>query len=466
MSEQGGWAYFPDYDEVETVASEPPDAISDLTRDEKRERLRAIELVKKLRRKTRPGVDHCESLRRAFITYDTDEDNQLDRNEFLSAMRNYLGDELPATDADCLFAQLDVDHDEHVTLDELVSGVTNLGKHRPPTDKVDVVSKIINGLKRQTRAGFTHSEALSHAFKRFDISEDGFLGREELFSGIKNYLGRHAKTLTREDMNQVFDQFDKDGSEMLSVDEFIQGVENYGTQNADRKKDGLSVTELVNKLKKKIPSLDVSHFSDPEKVDFLKRAFAAFDTNEDGTLDFDEYHAGLQNYLGHANLPVSVTKRMFDNFDKDNTGDLKLHEFAEGVVYFDGEREKEGSRRGSNDSRGSFGSRSRVSNGSVRSRSSRGSNRSMTSSRHSRGTGRGSKVNHEPLHLQAPEVWQQLKEYISEVGEDRFSITEFEEMLLEDNHATVLTYKTQQRVKVAAEKLLGAQVHGEFSDFN
>jgi len=458
---EGGWAYFPDYDEVETVASEPPEAISHLSKDDKRDRLRAIELVKKLRRKTRPGVDHGESLHRAFITYDTDEDNQLDRNEFLSAMRNYLGDELPALDADCLFNQLDVDQNGSVTLQELVEGVTNLGKHRPPGDEEDVVAKIINGLKRQTRSGFTHTEALSHAFKRFDTTEDGYLAFEELFSGVKNYLGRHAKTLTREDVKQFFDLFDQDHSGELSVDELIEGVDNYGTDQQGRQV-GPSVTELVQALRKKIRS----HFNDTEKVEFLELAFAAFDTNENGSLDFDEYHAGVQNYLGKKSLPVSVTKRMFEHFDVDRSGSLKLREFAEGVVYFAGEKDMAGSRRGSNDSRASFRSsnRSAVSNTSS-ARSSVRSGRSRGSHDSNRSSNRSNRVNRQPLDLEAPEVWQLMKDYVSDVGDDRFSVPEFEEQLLEEHGATVLTYKTQQRVKIAAKKLLGANLLDEFDGF-
>merc|ERR1711988_1659104 len=124
--------------------------------------------------------------------YDTNEDDQLDRPEFLGAMRNLLGDDLPSADSDLLFDHLDDDGNGFISLQELVDGVETLGKKKPEAqEEGEIVAMIVTKLKRQTRMGWSHSEALSHAFKRFDTSEDGALGFEELYAGVKNYLGRH-----------------------------------------------------------------------------------------------------------------------------------------------------------------------------------------------------------------------------------------------------------------------------------
>ena len=105
-----GWGYFPDYDEVGTVGKaahhsrllcnhcgaggfrSAASMASDVAQDELRERLQEDfepkkfkqlqDLVRRMKRKTKPGYSHHEMLLASFKTFDVEEDGTLDEREF------------------------------------------------------------------------------------------------------------------------------------------------------------------------------------------------------------------------------------------------------------------------------------------------------------------------------------------------------------------------------------------------
>ena len=69
--------------------------------------------------------------------------------------------------------------------------------------------------------------------------------------------------------------------------------------------------------------------------------------------------------------------------------------------------------------------------------------------------------------MSAREVWHIMQDHINDVGDDRFSIPDFEDRLRAELRLgqQPLNYKTHQRIRIASEKHLGQHIHSEFAEF-
>ena len=147
-----GWGYFPDYDEVGTVASLPESIAQETTGFNGHEFNQLQSLIKMLKRKTKPGYEHHEALAMAFRSFDVEEDGLLTEEQLFKGLSNYLGNaRLTVADSNLFFQYLDDNQNGAVSLAEFIDGVCNFAKQKPVDQDQHGVYDLIDKLKRCTR---------------------------------------------------------------------------------------------------------------------------------------------------------------------------------------------------------------------------------------------------------------------------------------------------------------------------
>ena len=489
QGELRGWAYFGDYDEGPQEAE--PDEDSHYNR-------RCLEMLQALKRSTRPGWSHEESLMRTFAQFDTEEDLHLTFQQFLNAMRTAIPARVKFSDddAELLYNEFLEPGERRLSVHTFIEGMGTYGSVAEEPE--DVRAHIIRLLKLKTPGwgGFSHYDSLHTAFSRYDTGADGVLDFEEFFNGLKNYLGRKGEQFGRADARQVFDLFhDPDtgsgsgsgsgsgyggsfggsGSgrggggrgRQVQLDSIIKGLVRF-VEQAEAPAD-TSLQDLVRKLARKTRP-DQTH------AQAIVAAFNPFDFSGNGQLSVHEFTQGMQNYLAEGaggGLPLELLQKMFLCLDSEHgLGEIGIEELANGVFDFDFAPFEKGAAPGGGVGMGMGGMEgmeggaagrgggSRRGSGSAGSQGSRGRPPGTAGSGGRGGAGVGTLVN-----VDARQVWDTMTAELDAVGHEGLDLGQVERRLLQHARARpgdTLNYATKQRVQMAAQKLLGAALEDEF----
>jgi Ca2+-binding EF-hand superfamily protein len=156
---------------------------------------------------------------------------------------------------------------------------------------------------------------LKEAFASFDVNGDGTLSYSEFVNVLKLFdLG-----LSEDQMLDFTASLDEDENGTIEFEEFENRFSvDFKLESTD---EGLR-KKLQDISKKLLQSLKE-----------IKTAFASFDVNGDGQIDFDEFVKALTD-LGFGYDP-EVLKSLFHIIDKDQSGSITIDEFVNSFSVVD-----------------------------------------------------------------------------------------------------------------------------------
>ena len=437
-----------------------------------------LDLLRKIKGRTRAGQNHREALLQTFSGYDVNGSGELSLSEFHKALSTYLprSERVTLQDAQQLLDFFDNDASGSISLEEFFRG---MGGGRDPSKERGIAQEsgeeaaqraiklIVGTLNRQTppRAGLRElTEYVRHILATFDAEETGTLSLSEFKDAIHATCGRMLASsdtnIGDAEFEAVFNHFDDDGSGDLSIDELVEGLKGECSrvlkelQERDKElqeklngqgdggdgngttKGGDSTSEVT------ADDISVSRMGPDHLVERLKRkyadaeqmqaAFEKFDVSADGILGPTEFEDALVNIVGSA-VSSDAVEELLRRYDSDGNGELEVSELVEAMF------------RPSPSAADETGSTTS---------SRRSSRRSSLHSRASMSTAR--------VDIPAAAVWEALKSHVQLVGAQQFDPQRFEAELEESAGGGNLNYLTKQRVQIAAQKLLGQDIAMEF----
>ena len=140
---------------------------------------------------------------------------------------------------------------------------------------------------------------IDEIFRLMDVQVDGVLSKEEVRRG---YAEIFNKPLPEKDLEVLFTKIDKSGVGTIDYAEFV------------------------------IASLNEKQLLHTDKLD---KAFAAFDTNNDGFISADELQPLLQSYLADhdKNEHVAILETIIAQVDRDGDGRISKEEFMAMMLH-------------------------------------------------------------------------------------------------------------------------------------
>lgn len=133
-----------------------------------------------------------------------------------------------------------------------------------------------------TREKFTE---LKKEFKAIDADSNGYLDHDEFTA----FLKKSNPAITDAEIAKKITEIDANGDKKIQFDEFIRYM--------------------------------VGGLTDAELNDAF---FADFDTDGNGSLDFNEFYAGLKEFVA---TDEAKAKKLFDEADTDHSGSIEPEEF-------------------------------------------------------------------------------------------------------------------------------------------
>lgn len=267
-------------------------------------------------------LEHSTDLEKLFQKFDKYADGKLSYDEFISGLLE-LNLELPTDDLYFLMQQVDKDHSGAIDKHEFLSAFqkTFSALKKTTLEQRNWLQKTVTSI----------SQLLSQKRKQLEIIALFKRKKQLPLDQFYTYLEKESLKFTKE--------------EKKILDAYIQG--NF---KAEEQEEDVSLKGIT---KKDLSSLfGVVHTNEEEwKQDLINkicerlfrsrvqlyRAFQEMDLDDSGTIDFDEFKAGLEamDILFDSPLSDSHILELFHELDKNGDGVISLEEFLAGFHIVD-----------------------------------------------------------------------------------------------------------------------------------
>merc|ERR1712241_235022 len=214
----------------------------------------------------------------AFDSYDIDGDEEISHDELVSGM----GGEYTANEINAIFAMGDIDQDGKITFLEFAK----------------IMMPSANDALTKFWKCFSNIASVRQAFQKFDVDKDGQISRPEVVQG----MSASGLKLTSSEIDTLFILGDRDNNGQIDFSEFAQIMIP-------------SANERIAKFK--------NCFRNRSEIE---AAFHKYDTNKDGAISFDELKSGLAKSGIHFNDQEVET--VFALADRDGDGEVSMSEFV------------------------------------------------------------------------------------------------------------------------------------------
>merc|ERR1719259_1040093 len=228
--------------------------------------------------KFRRNHSSLKNAKATFDSYDIDGDEEISHDELVSGM----GGEYTANEINAIFAMGDTDQDGKITFLEFAK----------------IMMPAANDALSKFWKCFNNVSSVRQAFQKLDIDKDGQISKQEVMQGMASA----GLKLSSAEVDTLFILGDKDSNGQIDFSEFAQIMIP-------------SANERIAKLKK--------CFRNRSEIE---AAFRRFDANKDGAISFDELRAGLSCSGIHFNDQEVET--CFAVADRDCDGEVSLTEFV------------------------------------------------------------------------------------------------------------------------------------------
>lgn len=229
----------------------------------------------------------------------------------------------------------------------MVLGAPKKKAPRPPAPPAR--AKAASDAKAKAKAEAESGAALSAAqleqlTKKYDTNKDASLSFAE-FKKICTELAMVQKGAmpTDNDLEDIFDEFDKDNSDQLSMKEFHWAYASLKVKMQDSAATKIQAQVRGNQArqgKPPAPPLPPKQAGAKARAkhtgtaalseEQLEQLRQKHDTNQDKMINQEEFDAMAQEIatlMGHKLPPGSSMKEIFDQFDKDKSGQMSMDEF-------------------------------------------------------------------------------------------------------------------------------------------
>lgn len=244
---------------------------------------------------TMDETDPHEKLRWIFLLYDTNEDQQIDRSEFvdLCIFAHRIRDERLTfrrlNEFKRLFDQSDLDHDGYLNCDEFIDLCR----------KCNEILYLISPMFRTTKWNFEKTSKVIRKSKRTQV-EKYFFQKEKTFSTdeLTNERVEHLMKRTKFSREQIFSYYEQFHSRC--------------------KTNRLSQSEFVDFYQKILGTTTSETY-----CEFIFRAFDSI--SPDGFIQFDEFLLAIYIH-SNASSPKEKLEWLFNAFDRDGNGSIDYEE--------------------------------------------------------------------------------------------------------------------------------------------
>jgi len=228
--------------------------------------------------KFRRNHSSLKNAKATFDSYDIDGDEEISHDELVTGM----GGEYTANEINAIFAMGDTDQDGKITFLEFAK----------------IMMPAANDALSKFWKSFGNVSSVRAAFQKLDADKDGQISQKEVMQGMASA----GLKLSAAEIDTLFILGDKDSNGQIDFSEFAQIMIP-------------SANERIAKLKK--------CFRNRSEIE---AAFRRFDTNKDGAISYDELRAGLSCSGIHFNDQEVET--CFAVADRDCDGEVSLAEFV------------------------------------------------------------------------------------------------------------------------------------------
>ena len=298
-------------------------------------------------------------LKSMFKRFDTSGDGSLDRDEFHAAMRGELGlVNVSDEDMNALMDEYDEDGDGEVTYEEFTKqifvqdfsdkrgSVIDFPSNHNNYDPKENLDALITEAKNVLLVKSSHLRKIFRKMAQLGSNDDGEVRRHEFVAFLRNNNIGIGK---EEAMNHLFAKIDRDKSGTVSFTEFAQALNSADQEKEDgnffcgggrkqhKRPKGMQVrigrkrlhSMLLDKIEQKAKGTS-SFARTSEHV--MRKIFKEFDTDDSGELDKEEFRQALKWKLGLMNVAVEDIDDLFDYYDADGGGSIDVDEFIDKVM--------------------------------------------------------------------------------------------------------------------------------------
>lgn len=276
--------------------------------------------------------EELEALRERFHEIDKNQDNFIDKDELLAAMREVLSVKYPKmSDAELedivasVIATADADRDGKLNLSEFI---------RSYQEDQGVLPTAFTGRAESVKRRLTKDEVerLKVAFTELDENEDGFIDYGELCKAVTDALQDSglSEADTRDLVDTIMLTADRNRDGKLSLTEFIRNF----VQNEDIMAVPVEAAiERREQAKARIETL-----VDSGDLYKMVKLFTYLDTNQDGFLDREELFGILFRTLAEWYPTWDDAQRykvidlIIEGADTDGDGRISIDEFVHSYV--------------------------------------------------------------------------------------------------------------------------------------
>jgi Ca2+-binding EF-hand superfamily protein len=309
-----------------------------------------------------------EEINSIFVIGDTDQNGEIDQDEFLRMMMPSTSDVVAkfravrksVKDVQLSFKQFDRNGDGSIDRAELINALTSSGSNFTKQE-VDVIFTAAdvdgNGeidyeefialmcpsasdIVEKFRGKYKNLNDVKAAFKMFDRNGDGALSKEELAAAMKS----SGESYSDIEVNAIFSLGDVDGDGEITLEEFVALMKPSAAQVLQKLSKNFKNLSDVKEAFKKI---DTNHDGLLSKQEMLSSAGNRFDAEEidaifqlgdvngDGEIDMSEFISIMFPSAVEVALQVSSNFRTLDDvkaafklLDKDGDGMISRQEMA------------------------------------------------------------------------------------------------------------------------------------------
>lgn len=251
---------------------------------------------------------------------------------------------------------LDKDHSGDIDIQELLQGLLDLGVDINGTHETALLSQYLDESGEGT---ISFEEFVNKAAKPFtktagtlvvkvwntlDTRRDGFVSlgafqkrcnlrhhtrikagatEQDVLSEALSILSANGKTVTKPDYMKYF--------KLLLTE--LDDEDDFCVCFAKMFDVGFIPSYSLKKAQKYIKTKIVGASNDVEKANKrIVEAFAKFDTDGSGALDFDEFRQTLSSL--EVMLSEPEARALFEHYDMDGSGSIEFQEFSEGILKY------------------------------------------------------------------------------------------------------------------------------------
>jgi Ca2+-binding EF-hand superfamily protein len=299
-------------------------------------------------------------LKKMFRRFDTSGDGSLDRDEFHAAMRSELGlVNISDDDMNALMDEYDEDGDGEVTYEEFTKqifvkdfsdkrgSVIDFPSNHNSYDKDENLNKLMEEAKNILLVKSKHLRKIFRNMSMIDANDDGEVRKPAFIAFLRNNNIGIGK---EEAMNHLFAKIDADKSGSISFTEFAEALNHAGQEKEDgnffcgggRKQDKRGPGNMQVKIgRRRLHSMLLDKIEQKAKSNSsfartsehqLRKMFKEFDEDDSGELDKTEFRNALKWKLGLMNVAAEDIDELFDYYDKDKGGGIDVNEFIAQVL--------------------------------------------------------------------------------------------------------------------------------------